>query len=358
MSTTTVPLIPGAGPVPVQVAGNCPAGYALLNTDTAATVTVQAGATGPVLAALEPGGQLVWRDAAVFPYAWATGATGPVVLVVTDQASDYANPAAVAAVTATKLAAQGIPSTMLDTGHGTYQVPVGTSAPPVTVGESTTLAVSVSWPQPVPTGASAVRLRFDDPALPDLTPIDFYCTNNNAIENGNNTWQVPVMAPRLTITNIPTPDNNNATAYVAVVGNNRPAVGGFRQLGAGIGTKTLFQTAAALGTAPVMRAYAGDAVFGGTVAGVDPGTGPMTRFTGPVTVSVTVGNTAGGGVLFPAWVDETARVTAPRLLVLASGAAGDQTFQWNHPAQPVYWRYDPFASNVNNYVRVTVAGSP
>lgn len=347
--TNPYTLTPGAAPVRItDGANNSPAGLTLVNRgDNGGTVWVMGGpaAQGAAIP-LGPGASLQWSDPVNLPYAYLTG-TGTLTetLVVSSQSAGYANPSVVAAA----LIQQGIPSTMVDTGYGTYRLSVGNSTAGITVGSSASLIVSAAWPQPTPQGANAVRLKFDDPAVPDLPPIYYYLTNNNAVEAGQNKWQVPVVGPRLTVTNLTTPDNNNADAYVQIAGTNRPS-NGFRQIGAAIGTKSVSGPSTAVGLSPVLNATNVDGAGSGTAT-----SGPMTRANGPVTLQVFVANTTGGGVIFPGWVDETATAFAAlRFPIPASG--NDFTFQWNHPSVPVYWRYYAFSAIAGNWARVTVLG--
>lgn len=333
---TTVPLAGGtAGAVPVQVTGNTPAGCALINQDVAATITLTAGATGPVIATLAPGGQVVWRDPGVFPFARSDTAC---TLVVTDSASDYSNPAAVAAVTATKLAAQGIPSTFLDGDCGAYSISSGSTSVPITVGQYASLLVSVLWPQPTPTGPMAVRLRFDDPPIPTLPALDLYCTNNNTAEAAQNKWQVPVLAPRLQVTNIS--GGSGAAASVTVVGNNRP-VPSFRQVHSGLGMWKLHADAPAGNTAYPLMAW--------NAAGSSP-LSRMTRANGDVSLVYQTNHTA-SILLYATWVDETAAVGQQPFTLTGSGGL----LRWAHPSVPVYWQIVPSATLAGGYLDLTLS---
>lgn len=370
--TNPYTLNPGDPPVRISDGtNNSPAGLTLTNRgDNGGTVWIMGGPNGQAGALpLGPGASLQWSDVVNLPYAYlSTGAAKAETLVVSSQSGAYTNPTVVSAA----LVAQGIPSTMLDTGYGTTRLAAGqangttgsTQTGGIQVGQSSTLIVSVSWPQPTPLGANVVRLAFDDPSQPDLPPSFFYLTNNNAVEQGNNVWQVPVVAPRLVIANLQTPDNNNADAYVSVVGNNRQTAGGFRMIAGGIGTKTLFVSCPTVGMSAPAQSTAGDYTQLSNAQGTLTGLGPMTRFTGLVTVTVTIGTITGNGIVSPTWVDETGRINSPRQVYVTTATQGpnedlnDFTFQWVHPPVPVYWRYDAFAANAGSYMRVTVNGAP
>lgn len=336
-----IPVAVGAIPAPVTVQGATPAGCALINRgDNGGTLWLTSGPGGPAIP-LTPGGSLTWTDQAVFPYVQlATGATAAETLLVTDQAADYANPAAVAAATAVQLAAQGLPSTFLDTGYGSYSIPSGGSSPanPIDVSKSATLVVSVYWPQPTPLAPGAVQLKFTDPAIPDLSPVLFYLTNDNPFEASQTAWQVPVGGPRLTITNVA--NTASAAASVSVVGTNR-VTPRFRQLGDEMGARTL---GAACPTGSTLTPLVPSRDF----PGVNIGGSAQTRFNGPVTLQVFLN--AGTGFLQPQWVDYAAGVYSPRIPITGM----DTIIQWAHPSVPVHWSYFPNASVAGNYVRLAV----
>lgn len=353
-STTPWPLTPGAPAVRItDGANNSPAGLLLVNPGTnGQTIYI---ATGPGVQTgavpLGPGAAMSWTDTATMPYAYVTGVKGE-TLVVTSQADSYSNPSTVAA----SLIQQGIPSTMVDTGYGTYRLNVGVSAAPILVGLSSTLTIEAAWNQPTPVGANVLRVRFDDPDVPTLDPIDYFLTVNNAAEQAANVWQVPVAAPRLTLTNLTTPDNNNSPADVSVVGNNRPGPAGQRILG-GRGVKTLMTLIPAVGRSAVLQGCKGDPFLGG---GTSNGTGPMTRFSGPVTVAATMGSTStetAGLVAY--WIDETGNLTGQYLMNWGGGSPPNtQIIQWNHPPVPVYYEINVGGTvTANNYVHLTVSGA-
>lgn len=352
-ATIPYPLSPGAQPVAVSDGGNAPVGLFLINAgDNGGSIVIQPGPTdtGAGLT-IGPGGSIPWNDPAVLPYAkLPAGATKAERLVVSSQLTGYDNPQAVAVATALQIATQGVPSTLLDTGYGMFRVAAGaTAAGRPIVGPSASLIVSVEWPQPAPQGPGAVRLTFDDPDLLDLAPVSVYLTNSNAVEERANTWQIPVLAPRLTITNMA--NTAGADAYVSVVGSNR-TIPKLRQLGGEMGTKTVWASTAAAGMSAAMQAtnVPSSSLSGGSGTATS---GPMTRANGPVTLQVLVNNFTGGGILFPTWVDETATVVDQRIPIPSAGP-NDFTFQWNHPTVPVYWRYFANTANAGNFVRVTV----
>lgn len=337
--TANMPLTLGQAPQPVQVGATPPAGFTLINRgDNGGTVQIAAGRNGAQVP-LTPGGSLTWGDPAVYPFASLDpAATAAETLVVTDQAGNYNNPGAVAAVTAEQLTAAGIPTTFLDDNYGTFVLPAGGSGAAVTVGRSASLVVGVTWPQPTPVGLNVIRMVWDDPAAPDLMPIVQYLTADNTADGAGSafTWQVPVLAPRLRLSNLVTPDSNNAPASVAVVGNNR-TVPKLRQLGDELGAHTVWLSAS----------------FGAGVRTLLTGfnsTRNLTRFNGPVTLAITA---PGAGQIQAAWVDETGRTVFLGFPV-AAGQNLVQTF--GHPVVPVRWSFQATAA-VSGNVFVFVTGN-
>lgn len=320
--TTTVPVTPGQPPTPVQVGATPPVGFTLINrADNGGTIEVAAGANGTQLP-LTPGGSLVWADSAIYPYAsLPAGATAAETLVVTDQVRDYANPEAVAAATAVQIAAEGVPSTFLDTPYGTYRIPAGQSSAGITVGQSASLVVTLGWPAG-PHGLNVALLAFDDPAAPDLDPIVIPVTINNLVESLALTYQVPILAPRLTVTNLQPPDNNNALLQVSVVGNNRSCER-VRQIGGNdeTGVHNLSRTA----TFPAGVT---------TLFGVNGATA-HTRFNGPVSLSF---NVPAAGFVYAFFVDPSGRANSWPFSVPAGVT---QVPLWAHPRVPVYWQWGP-----------------
>lgn len=322
-TTTPLSLAPGAAPVPVTDGHNSPVGLQLVNRgDNGGTVWIMSGPAGQAAAVpLGPAASLQWTDQQTLPYAYVPAGGTAETLVITSQSVGYANPTAVAA----SLIAQGIPSTMLDTGYGTFRIPVAGSSVPIDVSRSASLIVTVQWPQ-LPNGCNVLVLTFTDPALPDFPPLKYYCTVDNAVEQGAQyLWRVPVVAPRLTLTNVRTPDANNGDAYCAVVGTNRQSAG-FRQIGGELGLVMLGGTSPNLGAGALypLPGYAGAA--------------PLTRFVGTVTCIAQVQTS---GLLSVQWVDERgSRVSVPFVL-----PTGNTMLTWAHPNVPVQWRWAPNAAS-------------
>lgn len=337
MSGTSTPfgLSPGLAPLRITVDGNSPAGSSLVNLGTnGGTIWVQPGPTASAGALpIGPGGSLRWTDPVALPYAFlAAGSTSAETLVVTDQSADYSNPAAVAAATATKLAAQGIPSTFLDGGVYAAVPASGASTTALAVGGYASLIVSVYWPQPTPLGPCALRLSFTDPAVPSLSAIQMFCTNDNSAEAGLSTWVVPVLAPTLTITNLT--NSTSAAADISVVGNNR-TVPAFRQLGAEVGIKQIQNLATVLATTYPLNGWGS--------------TSRMTRYNGHVQLSTATQGVA--GTITASWVDETVTV---RTVSIFTGTAGNELYDFAHPSVPVYWTYTPKAASPGNGMTLTV----
>lgn len=317
-------------------ANSPPAGLQLVNRgDNGGTVWIAAGPAGTAAAVpLGPGATLQWTDPAAFPYAFLSrAATQAETLVCTGQASGYSNPSVVAAA----LVQQGIPSTMLDTDYGGYQVLVTQSTPPIMVGASSTLIVSVSWPQP-PAGSNVLRVRFDDPASSSFAALDYFLTAPNGVSGEEWTWQVPVVAPRVTFTNLQPPDNNNGPADLYVVGNNRPAADGLRMLNQPQpGAQQLWCPVSASGTFDLM----GGAHTSGTASN-QPTTysasgSRCTRFTGACTASVWVNSAPTQVFLYQNWINAQGQPVC-MVYVLNGLVQGAQSTQVAHPPVPCYWR--------------------
>lgn len=346
-----VPVAAGAAPAAVQVSAAPPVGCSLINRgDHGGTVWLQAGPGGTSVA-LPPGASLVWTDPNVFPYLYlGAGTTASETVVVTSQAANYSNPQAVAAATAAQLAAQGIPSTYLSTGYGTYRLDAGVAAAPITVGQSAGLVVSVSWPQPTPVGAGVVRLDFTDPSVPNLPALSLYLTADNAVSKDQNSWQVPVLGPVLTVTNVPPPDASNSPAYVQVTGSNR-LVSQLRQLGNEIGV----WHGMAVGAVTAFSSYTAVPIHDtGSGTTTDPTLSPLTRMNGPVTIMTEGpgGSASTTGVLIPRWIDQNGYKAHASISVTAQNLLTP----WVHPRVPVVWTYVPTVSVAGNSLTVTVLG--
>lgn len=337
--TNPYTLTPGAAPVRItDGANNSPAGLTLVNRgDNGQTVWIMGGPSAQGAAVpLGPGASLQWSDPVNLPYAYVTGAgTARETLVVSSQSSGYTNPTVVAVATAAQLAAQGIPNVMTETGLGTYRLNPGASTAGIPVGAYASLVVSVYWPQPTPQGACAVRLTFDDPAVPDLQPAQLWLTANNFIFQGLWVWQIPVSAARLTVTALQPNDNNNAQAYVSIVGTNR-AIPAVRQLGQ---------------QAPAIRQLKADTPTAGTVV----------NFTSrhPPAISQTTANGSCGvyvdasvaGTLSACWIAEDTTVLSVNWTI----GVGFSSVTFAHPTVPVWWIYNPTTSVAGARVYVTVA---
>lgn len=322
-STTAIPVLPGQPARPITDSGNAPAGLFLINRgDNGGDILIQPGPADRASAlTLGPGGSIPWGDAAVLPYAvLPAGAAAGETLVVSSQVAGYDNPTAVAAATALQLAAQGVPNTFTASPVGTYRIPDNGSTGLVSVAPYGSLVVSVNWPQPTPVAPGAIRLRFTDPAVPDLPPIDIYLTNDNTFEASQNVWQVPIYGPALTITNV---DNTaNADAYVSIVGTNR-TVAALRQFGDELGARNLrAETPGA--NLSYNLAYYTDSGYGSLSA--------VSRFNGKVKLQLNVG--AGSGFLYAIWADATAKLQHATFAI----GAGQTITDWAHPAVPVRWK--------------------
>lgn len=332
-TTTSYPLTPGQPAQLITDGGNVPTGLQLVNPgNNGGTVWIMAGPAGQAAAVpLGPGASLQWTDTAANPYAYlSTAATHPETLVVTSQAQGYTNPITVAGA----LITQGIPSTMLDTGYGSYQVGPNGATAPISVAVSSTLVVAVSWPQPAPVGCGVVTLTFTDPAQPDLPPIVYTLTADNAVSQDNNVWRVPVVAPYLTVRNLQTPDNNNAPAYVSIVGNNRPAPARIEQLGeTEPGAHQLWAPTTAAGTYVLQGgAYATGPASPSPAAYAVAGS-RVTRLNGSCTAAVWLGAGSASGFLYQLWVNAQGRVTAMAYAL----TTGISSVQIAHPPVPCWW---------------------
>lgn len=338
----TIPYQLAQGAPPVRItdgAGNTPAGYTLVNQGThGQTVWIAAGANGAAVP-LGPGGTLQWTDPAVFPYASVPAGSGQTeTLTVTSQAAGYANPATVSAA----LIAQGIPSTFLSTGYGTFRLDAGVSTAPITVGQSASLLVSVSWSQPTPVGANVARLDFTDPAVPNLPAVSLYLTADNAVSREAFTWQVPVLGPALTVVNVPPPDANNSPCFVQLTGSNR-AVAQSRMVGGEVGVWRGQTGAAVTGFATYPLTPISD-------AGAAPSLSPLSRLDGPVTLMTEGPSTGAAGVLIPRWVDQTGQRNHASIPVGVTAALTP----WNHPRVPVQWTFVPTSSAASSYLALTI----
>lgn len=331
--TTAYPIpVGGAGVRITDGANNAPAGLQLVNRgDNGGTVWVMAGPAGQAAAVpLGPGASIQWTDTGNLPYAYlSTAATKPETLVVTGQAQAYNNPTTVAAA----LIQQGIPSTFLDTGYGTWRLGWGQSSSAVTVGQSSSLIVSVQWPQ-IPTGCTVLQVAFTDPAVPDLSPINYYLTQNNSIAAEQSTWVIPVAGPAVTLTNLTTPDNNQSNAYVQMVGNNRP-VDRLRQLGDEGEGRYLYAHCPTVNTTYPCVAYPTGA-----------GESPFTRMNGPINVNLSL---AGAGSLYFFYVNPKGTPIGVKRDV----PSGNTSFTMAHPRMPVYWQFTPTSVATDLFMAVT-----
>lgn len=317
-STQLIPLTPGGVPVKVSDGGNTPAGFTLINRgDHGGTITVQAGAGGPAVL-LTPGASMTWTDPTTYPVVSVTGSASE-TLTATNQVSDYANPAAVAAATAVQLAAAGIPNVFTEAAVGDFQIQPTKATAGLPVGGYGSLVVGVSWPQPTPTGPTVLQLTFTDPLVSTLPPISLFLTNNNAIDPGSNVWRVPILGPTLTITNLAS--SSNAPAFVSVTGNNR-TIPGLTQVGEELGYR-VFNVSGIVGVDTVIPPMRGRAT---------------TRMNGPVTLVI---NCTQAGTIRGNLVDETGTVT----VIGVHHPVGMSTLPLTHPRVPVYWSWQPDTAN-------------
>lgn len=336
--SVSFPINPGPAVKLTDGTGNSPAGCRLINPGTnGGTVWVSPGPTGAGLLPLGPGASLTWTDPAVLPYASLSSATAkPETLLVTSQAADYANPAATAAATALLLAAQGIPSTYLDSDFGTWQVQSTLSTVGITVGQAASLTVAPSWTQPTPRGLNVLRLTFDNPANPNSVPVSFYCTSDTAFDPSPTSWQVPVMGPRLIMTNVSTPDGNNSPVQATVVGSNR-AVSRFRQMGEELGGVGLSASPAPVSTGVLYEMVD------------DTGSVRQTRFNGPVQL---IFNTGQQSYLYLNFVTRSGRRASGVVIV----PAGQSQLSLTHPSVPVRWQAQALTAAAGNYFSATIVG--
>lgn len=323
MSTSTpYPLSPGQPPQPITDGGNSPVGAVLVNRgDNGGTIWVQAGPTGSAGALpLGPSASLQWTDRLAVPHAYlAPGSTADEVLILTDQSAGYSNPAAVAAATAVQLAGRGIPNVFTNATVGDFRLFSGSStADPLPVAGFGSLVVGVSWPQPTPTGPTAVRLTFTDPLVPQLPAVNLYLTNNNAVDPGECTWQIPILGPALSITNIS--NTTSADAYVSVTGNNR-TVDRLRLVGEELGARQ-FNGSVTAGVNTILPPVRGRAT---------------SRFNGQVTAVL---NATQAGVLYLNYVDESGTATSAGF----TNATGRTVITTGHPSVPSYWSWNPAAN--------------
>jgi hypothetical protein len=227
---------------------------------------------------------------------------------------------------------------MLDTDYGTAVVNAGSSLVPVIVGQSATLLVSVFWSQPTPVGRNVLRVRFDDPAAPSFTPVDYFLTGDNRFETLQFTWVVPIMGPRVTVTNVRSVDNNNSPAIVSLVGNNRP-------------TTRLRQIGGPDDTMPHSYQYPSTWLNTGNpqpIFGLGTAT-VQSRYNGPVIVSM---QPPVAGFIYAYWVTADGSEAHTGFAV----NAGLNTWNWGHPSVPVTWCYQP-NTVVNNYVYGSVTAN-
>lgn len=331
-----------------------PAGLQLVNRgDNGGTVWIAAGPAGAAAAVpLGPGATLQWTDPGAYPYAFlSSAATLPETIVCTGQSAGYSNPTVVAA----SLIAQGIPSTMLDTGYGTWPALVALAAgvwnrsnsptitanmPTCMVGQSASLLLAVSWPTSA--GGNLLQLMFDDPALPSFPPQTIFLSANNAADPARAyCWQVPVLGPRVTLVNIQSAgDAANSTAYVRLVGSNRAAPK-LRQVGDENGAHVVAHTGS----------VAGGSVT--TLTGLS-GAPTQTVMNGPVTLNLW-GGAAAAGYIFAGWTDPVSGSSIVTTVAhVASGVSGP--IQWTHPTLPVTWQYSPDTTTAASTAYLTVTG--
>lgn len=345
-STTPYPVNPGPA-VPVQIAGSPPAGMTLVNPgDNGGTVWVAAGPNGPQLP-LTPGGTLEWADHATFPYlSLAAGVTAPETVMVTDQAANYSNPEAVAAATATQLAAQGIPSTFLGSVvYSAAMAPGGTAV--LDVSKYASLIVAVQWYDQTGTKPAAMKLEWSSGAGFSTTK---WVSHDPTWEATRECWRSPVYGPTLTLSNY-----GLLAQQVTIYGTNRPT--------------DRFEILGDRASSMLGAATPGQGIFYDLFAQVGGGPPPapaltagnfsrLTRFTGLVSVTYAVGatSTANAVSLIASWVDPNAGNPVRTSHYVSMNGGVNTTFLWNHPPVPVAWVAQPGFAIAGGTVRIMVTG--
>lgn len=338
-ATLTVPVLPGARPVPVQVGATPPAGMTLINPgDHGGTVWITAGPNGAAVP-LTPGGSLRWTDPATYPYAaLAAGAATAETVLVTGQLDTFDDPAAVAAATAAQLLATGVPSVGLDTAFPSLFVDSGRTVTQDIPGVAS-LTVSTLWARPTGATGAALLLSFTSPAVPDAQPIVVACCTDIAQDPVQTSWRMPAYGTRVTLTNLSVAQNPGVT--VTLAGSNRQ-VPRFEILGGEVGAARLYLPAGGAPTAGTGYTLQPANDSGAT------GASRSTRMNGAVTLQL---EGSGTGTLLPRWIEGAAGGVL-HTSIPTHGAP--ETINWSHPRAPVSWLWVPAGSSAANSIQLTV----